>query len=81
VRGRQPVRCPALWTQHGKKAGPMRNQAMVDLLPEIGIAFPGGNGTADMAARCRAAKIPVVLAYDVDAQSKPITLAIAQALS
>jgi hypothetical protein len=77
VRGRQPVRCPALWTQHGKKAGPMRNQAMVDLRPHLGIAFPGGNGTADMLERCAAAKIQVVRAFDVSAQQAALRISLA----
>ncbi len=74
LRGRQPVRCPALWTQHGKKAGPMRNQAMVELRPNIGIAFPGGVGTEDMFNRCKAAKIKVVRAFDVSAQEAELLI-------
>src|ERR1700743_1331391 len=43
---------PADWSKHGKKAGPIRNQRMIDEgKPEIVIAFPGGKGTQDMIAR------------------------------
>ncbi|HXE08311.1 MAG TPA: SLOG family protein [Acidobacteriaceae bacterium] len=77
LRGRQPVRCPALWVQHGKKAGPMRNQAMVELRPHLGIAFPGNNGTADMLERCKAAKIQVVQAFDVSAQQAALRISLA----
>jgi predicted Rossmann-fold nucleotide-binding protein len=40
------------WDLYGKKAGPIRNQLMLDKhKPDIVIAFPGGNGTADMINR------------------------------
>jgi hypothetical protein len=49
------------WEEHGKKAGPMRNQKMLDEgKPHIVIAFPGGKGTADMIRRAEAAGVPVV---------------------
>ena len=45
----------------GKRAGPMRNQQMLDQgKPHMVIAFPGGKGTADMIRRAEAAKVPVV---------------------
>lgn len=51
---------PADWETHGKAAGPMRNQLMVDEgKPDACVAFPGGRGTADMIARCKKAGIPV----------------------
>lgn len=50
----------ARWDQHGKAAGPMRNQRMIDEgKPDLVIAFPGGRGTADMVKRARAAGIEV----------------------
>jgi predicted Rossmann-fold nucleotide-binding protein len=49
------------WNQHGKGAGPIRNQEMLDKgQPTLVIAFPGGKGTADMIARARAAGIEVM---------------------
>lgn len=52
---------PANWTLHEKAAGPIRNQAMVDWgLPQLGVKFPGQNGTSDMLRRMRAAGIKVV---------------------
>lgn len=54
ARGVQPVRCPALWdyyknTGGGKNpAGPIRNQFMAELYPDMVLAFPGGSGTANM---------------------------------
>lgn len=54
------VRMDALWDAHGKQAGGLRNQAMLDLLhPDAVLAFPGGNGTADMVRRAEKAGLPV----------------------
>lgn len=40
------------WDTHGKAAGPIRNQLMVDEgKPDAVVAFPGGRGTADMISR------------------------------
>lgn len=50
----------AYWKTHGKKAGPIRNQRMLDEgKPDLVVAFPGGRGTADMVRRARAAGVPV----------------------
>lgn len=51
--------CPAKWAQHGKAAGPKRNQAMLGNGIDLVIAFPGGRGTADMVRRARAAGVEV----------------------
>lgn len=51
---------PADWRKHGRKAGPIRNQQMLDEgKPDLVIAFKGGNGTNDMVRRARKAGIPV----------------------
>lgn len=51
---------PADWLKHGRAAGPIRNQRMIDEgRPTMGLAFPGGRGTADMVRRLNAAAIPV----------------------
>lgn len=51
---------PADWTAHGRAAGPLRNQRMIDEgQPELVVAFPGGKGTADMVLRAEKAGIPV----------------------
>ena len=50
----------ANWSEYGKAAGPIRNQAMIDEgKPDLVLAFPGGRGTADMVRRARAAGIKV----------------------
>ncbi len=50
----------AQWDVNGKAAGPIRNQKMLDKgKPDLVVAFPGGNGTADMVRRARRAGIEV----------------------
>lgn len=49
------------WAIHGKAAGPIRNQRMIDEgKPDLVVAFPGGRGTADMVNRAMAAGIEVI---------------------
>lgn len=52
---------PADWDAHGKAAGPLRNQAMVDLGADLVLAFPLGvsRGTRDCMARARSAGLLV----------------------
>lgn len=51
---------PADWKQHGRAAGPMRNQKMIDdHRPDAVIAFEGGSGTADMIRRSKRAGLTV----------------------
>lgn len=50
----------AEWAKHGKAAGPIRNQRMLDEgKPDLVVAFPGGRGTADMVARARKAGVQI----------------------
>lgn len=50
----------ANWGEHGKAAGPMRNQMMIDQgMPDLVVAFSGGRGTADMVRRAKRAGIEV----------------------
>lgn len=49
------------WNKHGRAAGPIRNQEMLNVgLPDVVIAFKGGRGTADMVRRARSAGVRVV---------------------
>lgn len=49
------------WKTHGKAAGPIRNQRMLDEgNPDLVVAFPGGKGTADMVDRATKANIKVI---------------------
>jgi UDP-N-acetylmuramoylalanine-D-glutamate ligase len=56
------------WAKHGKAAGPLRNQRMVDeAKPDLVVAFPGGRGTADMVSRAKKAGISVIEALKLTA--------------
>lgn len=50
---------PADWKKHGRAAGPIRNQEMLDSGVDLVLAFPGGRGTADMVRRAREAGVEV----------------------
>lgn len=61
ARGVTYVAEPPDWKAHGRAAGPIRNQRMLDdWAPSAVVAFPGGAGTADMVAKARAAGVPVL---------------------
>lgn len=51
------------WSQYGKTAGPMRNREMLDLKPDLVIAFHSNlaksRGTADTVREARRRGIPV----------------------
>lgn len=48
------VRCPGNTKFYGFKAfGPVRNRQMLLLKPDLVVAFPGGNGTANMIATAK----------------------------
>ena len=58
--GIKVVTVRADWRTHGKAAGPIRNQRMLDdFKPDLVLAFPGGRGTADMVARAQSAGVEV----------------------
>jgi hypothetical protein len=48
------------WERHGRAAGPIRNQQMLECKPDLVVAFAGGRGTADMVRRAKAAGIHVM---------------------
>lgn len=51
---------PADWKKHGRAAGPIRNQQMLDEgKPDWVVAFPGGRGTAHMVNIARKAGVTV----------------------
>lgn len=62
LRGHKVEEHPADWRTHGKAAGPIRNQQMIDTEPALVIAFRlrgPSRGTDDCLRRARAAGIPV----------------------
>lgn len=48
------------WKKYGKRAGPLRNQKMIETMPDLVVAFPGGRGTADMIRRADEAGVEVM---------------------
>lgn len=62
-RGVEKHRRPAAWKRLGRKAGPIRNQQMLDEFAgriALVVAFPGESGTADMVRRAKKAGIRVI---------------------
>jgi hypothetical protein len=55
------IKFGADWIGYGRKAGSIRNALMIsEGKPDLVVAFPGGNGTADMVARAEKAGIEVI---------------------
>jgi hypothetical protein len=53
------------WMRHGRAAGPIRNQRMLDEgRPNLVVAFPGGRGTHNMVSLAEAAGILVHQFHD-----------------
>lgn len=51
---------PAQWDVHGRAAGPIRNQQMLDEgKPDLVVSCPGGNGTAHMVRIAKKAGVKV----------------------
>ena len=58
------------WQTHGRKAGPLRNQELLDVgKPALVVAFPGGRGTADMVRRAEKAGVRVMKIDDRSVRS------------
>lgn len=52
---------PANWQFEGKRAGPVRNAAMLQFAkPDLVVAFPGGPGTEDMMRQARMTGVTVI---------------------
>lgn len=60
ANGVERVACPADWKRKGRAAGPIRNQQMLEMRPNLVIAFPGGTGTKDMVRRATKVGITVI---------------------
>jgi hypothetical protein len=61
IDARVPVlRIPANWDAFGHAAGPIRNAEMLKVgKPDLVVAFPGHDGTADMVSRARRSHVEV----------------------
>ena len=51
---------PADWDKYGKAAAPMRNREMIDLIPDLVVAFPGGQGTRNVVSLAHGGNIPCI---------------------
>lgn len=60
ARGVAVFELRADWKRHGRSAGPRRNARMLNAWPDLVVAFPGGDGTADMVRRAANAGLPVM---------------------
>ena len=63
ARGVHVLTMDALWDHHGRRAGMIRDAAMVEVarrLSAVLVAFPGGSGTADCVRRAGAAGMVVI---------------------
>ena len=61
ARGLHVAAMPALWSRHGRRAGPMRNAALLGLAPTVAYAYPLGAspGTRMMVGLLEKAGVPV----------------------
>ncbi len=61
--GLKVIAVPAKWTELGFAAGPIRNQAMIDMAPNLVLAFHSNlsksTGTVDTINRAKLAGIPI----------------------
>lgn len=61
---------PAQWKKYGKRAGPLRNQAMLGQSPDLVVAFKGGRGTADMVKRAEAAGVNILHVTEISSKNE-----------
>ena len=56
---------PAQWDKHGKSAGFIRNQEMIDMKPDLVVAFWDGysTGTKDTLSRAKRRGITTIIVY------------------
>ena len=67
---------PANWKAHGERAGPVRNQLMLERgKPDLVVAFEGGEGTRSMTILATAASVKVIFAEKLRHHFEPMTVA------
>ncbi len=52
---------PADWRTHGRYAGAVRNQEMVNIKPHLVVAFPGGSGTANCISKAKKKGLKILI--------------------
>lgn len=60
LRGLKVISVDANWKEYGRAAGMIRNQAMIELKPDLVVAFPGGKGTLNMMNLALKNRIPLM---------------------
>lgn len=61
ARNKNVITVCADWDAHGRAAGPIRNQRMLDeYKPDAVLFFPGGRGTTDMVRRAKTAGVKTI---------------------
>jgi predicted Rossmann-fold nucleotide-binding protein len=58
--GYESIVVPAEWDIHGKAAGPIRNRKMLDMAPDLVVAFGQGRGTDDCVREAERRQVPVM---------------------
>lgn len=58
-RGVSVLPIPARWKAGGGHAGPVRNGWMLDRMPDLVVAFPGGAGTANCVRQAQVRGMPI----------------------
>lgn len=65
--GLEVIEFKADWNKFGHAAGPIRNKQMIEEgKPDMAVAFPGGEGTANMISQLIKAGIPVYILKSED---------------
>lgn len=79
VREVSSWRVPAQWSKQGRNAGPLRNARMLAMCaPDLVLAFPGHDGTADMIAQ--AGDVGVKVRSSIEAVTDPRQVTLFEAL-
>lgn len=76
---------PADWKTHGRAAGPIRNRKMLDMKPDLVVAFHNNleksRGTKDCVVEARLRGIPVILVTHTETYFEPDAIPRVQARS
>jgi len=70
--GFKVIEVPAQWNKYGKSAGPIRNNKMLDMNPDLVIAFPlpGSKGTKHCMEEAEKRGIPLKVVTCEDSNEK-----------
>ena len=60
LRGLKVISVDANWKEYGRAAGAIRNKEMIDMRPDLVVAFSGGKGTLNMMNLTLKNRIPLM---------------------